>query len=326
MTVGCQRIFNTTITRENALKYWWAGNNSSIAKHLDQVMKTMNKEHRNKFAVALPSWTWRFVPHLFITPQHNHVVEGKEDRLIYDAAFQHDAASVPINMMTEDASDVELPCNFGDVKHRLHRRLYNLQTTYPNTDLIIHANDVMGACSYIISSTLFLQLALTFGSDFSPASWEVLRRIIKILAESMFRDSSLREKHKETLDKLMWQNSLGSTKAKFVTTTPDSKNRGVCDATGKDVDTPHDMFVDDDLYANVCASEHALSKRARSASRPSSRCSDTRIWPPDITQSRGIILVRCQSTGATGRWGRTLTPGGWPPEPPTATPGRPLPS
>ena len=69
-----------------ALKYWWAGNNPSTAKHLDQVMKTMNKEHRNKFVVALPSWTWRFVPHLFITPQHNHVVEGKKDRLIYDAA------------------------------------------------------------------------------------------------------------------------------------------------------------------------------------------------------------------------------------------------
>ena len=135
-----------------------------------------------------------------------------------------------------------------------------------------------------------------------------------------------REKYRETLHKLVWQSSLGSTKAKFVAATPNSKNRGVRDATGKDVDTPHDMFVDDDLYANVCASEHALSKRARSASRPSSRCSDTRIWPPDITQSRGIILVRCQSTGATGRWGRTLTPGGWPPEPPTATPGRPLPS
>ena len=218
MMVGCPRIFNTTITRENVLKYWRAGNNPSITKHLDQVMKTMNKEHRNKFVIALPSWTWRFVPHLFITPQHNHVVEGKKDRLIYDAAFQHDVASVPINMMTEDASEVQLPCKFGDVKQRLYRRLYNLRITYPDTDLAIHVNDVkscfrqlkhhpdvMGAFLYISSSTLFLQLALMFGSDFNPVSWEVLQRIIEILVESMFRDSSLREKHRETLDKLMWQ-------------------------------------------------------------------------------------------------------------------------
>ena len=110
----------------------------------------------------------------------------------------------------------------------------------------------MGAFSYIVSDTLSLQCALTFGSDFSPASWEVLRRIIKILAESIFRDSSLRDKLRQILDKLVWQNSLGSTKAKFVVATPDSKNRGVQDATGRDVDTPHKMFVDDDLYADVC--------------------------------------------------------------------------
>ena len=32
VTVGCPRIFNTTITRENALKYWRARNNLSIKK------------------------------------------------------------------------------------------------------------------------------------------------------------------------------------------------------------------------------------------------------------------------------------------------------
>ena len=169
MTVGCPRVFNVTITRENALKYWRAGNNPSIAKNAVDVLKTMNKEHKNKFVIALPSWTWRFIPHLFITPQHNHVVAGKKDRLIYDAAFQHDAESVPVNMMTEDASKVELPCKFGDVKLRLYKRLYNLRITYPDRDLVVHANDVkscfrqlkhhpdvMGVFSYIISATLFL--------------------------------------------------------------------------------------------------------------------------------------------------------------------------
>ena len=103
----------------------------------------------------------------------------------------------------------------GIVKQHLYQRLYNLRITYPDKDLVIHANDVkscfcqlkhhpdvMGAFSYIISNTLFLQCALTFGSDFSPASWEVLRQIIKVLTEFMFMDTSLRDKHRAILDRV----------------------------------------------------------------------------------------------------------------------------
>ena len=268
MDTGCPRIFNTTITRENALKYWRAGNNPSIGKKLAQVMKTMNKEHRNKFVIAIPSWTWRFIPHLFITPQHNHERKGHKDRLIYDAAYMHDADSIPINMMTEDASRTELRCDFGKVKSRLYKRIYNLRITYPKLDLVVHANDVkscfrqlkhhpdvMGAFSYIIQDILFLQCALTFGSDFSPASWEVLRRIIEALAEALFEDETLRAKHKHRLEKLVWQRSLGSSKAKLTPAKADSINKGVLDSDRKPVKTPHDMFVDDDLYAEVSVKE-----------------------------------------------------------------------
>ena len=55
MTVRCPHIFNATITHENALKYWRAGNNLSINRKLEHVIKTMNKEHKHKFVVALPS-------------------------------------------------------------------------------------------------------------------------------------------------------------------------------------------------------------------------------------------------------------------------------
>ena len=113
--------------------------------------------------------------------------------------YMHDRDSIPINAMTEDAGRTELKCDFGKVKLRLYRRIYNLRITYPAKDIVIHANDVkscfrqlkhhpdvMGAFSYIISKTLFLQCALTFGSDLSPASWEVIRQIIEILVESLF--------------------------------------------------------------------------------------------------------------------------------------------
>ena len=51
----------------------------------------------------------------------------------------------------------------------------------------------MGAFSYIIADTLYLSCGLTFGSDFSPQSWEVCRRIAEQLATSLFDDDSLVE-------------------------------------------------------------------------------------------------------------------------------------
>ena len=73
----------------------------------------------------------------------------------------------------------------------------------------------MGAFSYILGNYLFLQCGLTFGSDFSPANWEVVRRIAEQLAESLFSDTSLRQKHRKYLDRLVWKKDLGSKGAKF---------------------------------------------------------------------------------------------------------------
>ena len=184
--------------------------------------------------------------------------------MIFDAKYMHTPNSISVNMMTEDASQTELHCNFGLVKLRLYTRLYNLRITYPFLDLFLHANDVkscfrqlkhhpdvMSAFSFIISDTLFLQCALTFGSDFSPASWEVLRRIIEQLAEALFDDDTLIAKHRQILDQMHWQRSLCSPKAKFIAATSCAINTGVLDAAGNPISTPHDMFVDDDVYADV---------------------------------------------------------------------------
>ena len=133
--------------------------------------------------------------------------------MIYDAAYQHTRDSVSINMMTEDASVNELHCDFGTAKTRLYRKIYNLRITHPTLDIIIHANDVnscfrqlkhhpdcLGLFSFINDDLLYLQCGLTFGSDFSPASWEVLRRIIEIVAEHLFTDDTLCVKHRKYLN------------------------------------------------------------------------------------------------------------------------------
>jgi len=60
----------------------------------------------------------------------------------------------------------------------------------------------MGDFSYILGGFLFLQCGLTFGSDFSPANWEVVRHNAEQLAKRKFDDKSLRNKHRQYLDRL----------------------------------------------------------------------------------------------------------------------------
>ena len=262
MTVGCPAVFNAESSRENSLNYWRAGNNKSIAQNIDAVMKTMNKEERNKFVVPLSAWTWRFIKNLHYIPQHLLILPPKKDRQISDSSMRYDETSISVNMMT--SVETELDCEFGTALIRVLQRVWNLRITYPDRDIVIHANDVkscfrqlkhhpdvMGAFSYILGDFLFLQIGQSFGATFSPANWEVVRRVAEQLAEGLFADKSLRTKHRKYLDRLRFHKKNGSTRAKFVPAKACNKNTGVRDDNGDDVNTPHALFVDDDLYADI---------------------------------------------------------------------------
>ena len=148
--------------------------------------------------------------------------------------------------------ETELDCEFGTALTRVLQRVWNLRITYPDRDIVIHANDVkscfrqlkhhpdvMGAFSYILGDFLFLQIGQSFGATFSPANWEVVRRVAEQLAEGLFADKSLRTKHRKYLDRLRFHKKNGSTRAKFVPAKACSKNTGVRDDNGNDVNTPH---------------------------------------------------------------------------------------
>ena len=263
-TVGCPNHFSVETSRDNALLHWRQGNHPSVKKELVNVLNTMAKEHRNRFNMPLPNYIARYVPHLFLTPQHALTSPGKAMRLIFDAAKRFTAESTPINMMTSTRLGTEMLCLYGDTFVQLLERIYDLRITYPLLDIILHANDVkscfkqlklhpdiMPAFSIIIADFLFLQSALPFGTDFSPQNWEPVRRLIEILAEKLFSDKSLVAKHRKYLDKLHWEPSLGKCTVPFVPAKACSQRVGVLDANGIPVPTPQRLFVDDSVYADI---------------------------------------------------------------------------
>ena len=261
---GCPSHFVAECSRENALLYLHMRNGPTIARKLDQVRKTMNKEDKNNFVIPLPSWLAPVVPHLFFTPQHILEKPGKKDRQIFDGSKRYTATSRCLNMMTSTHLGVEDECLFGTVRERIWMRAYNLRITYPSTEIIVHANDVkscfrqlklhpdcMGAFSYLIANQLFLSCGLPFGTDFSPQNWEPLRRILERLAQSLFHDDTLRDKHRKYLDLLVFDQALGKGSQQFARAVPDQLNPGVLDSQGYPVPTPHDYYVDDGVYTEV---------------------------------------------------------------------------
>ncbi len=266
MELGAPAYFVAESTRENAMVHWRRGNHASVEQNIDKVLTAMNKLEKHGFVIPIPSWLARFIPHLFFTPTHLMFRPGKDPRFIYDASRRFTPTSVPINRMTSTHLGVEFDCEYGTVFQRLMIRIYNLRITYPKQDIIIHANDVkscfrqmkhhpdvMGAFGYIIADLLYLSCALTFGSDFSPQTWDLPRRIAEQLGTQLFHNKSLVAKHRSRLDQLKWSKKLGKGKASdFVPAHADERFKGVLDeVTGELTPTPHHLFVDDDLYAEL---------------------------------------------------------------------------
>ena len=226
-------------------------------------MNTMAKEHRNRYNMPLPIYMARYLPHCFITPQHMLVKNDKE-RLIFDAAKRFTAESVPINMMTSTKLGTELPCLYGTTLRDLLERIYDLRISFPDRELVIHANDVkscfrqlklhpdiMPTFSIMVADFLFLQAALPFGVDFSPQSWEICRRIIEVLAERLFKDTNLRDKHRKYLDRIKFSPHLRKRLRKVTPAKQCRQRRGVRTASGTLKPTPHRLFVDDAIYVDI---------------------------------------------------------------------------
>ena len=98
----------------------------------------------------------------------------------------------------------------------------------------------------------FLPTGGTFGSTTSPSEYEPFAQARAYLAEYLSRDESLVEKHKDILDLVDFVEDDNPDPSVFVQAIADKINNGVFDKVlGRDVNTPHNPFVDDTLMAEI---------------------------------------------------------------------------
>ena len=155
--------------------------------------------------------------------------------------------------------------NFGDAFMRHLIRIWNLRITHPYEDILIWDDDVSGAYripkynpaiagafSYALLNYFFLPTGGTFGSSTSPQEYELFAQARAFLAEYLPRDQTLVLKHQDILSLVEFVKDDNPDPIVFVQAIADGIHKGVFDELlGRDVDTPHNPFVDDTLMADI---------------------------------------------------------------------------
>ena len=157
-------------------------------------MALINKEEKNRFLFALPTWFTRFIPHLHLIPQALVISPGKNDRLIFDGSFAINADSEYVNNWTNKVNEPPLVFPASFIKHLT--RIYNLRITYPSEDILLWDDDVSSAFRWIklhpdiasvfafaVDKFMFIPTGQTFGSNTSPSNWEVLAQARTLIGE-----------------------------------------------------------------------------------------------------------------------------------------------
>ena len=263
LTVGCPAYFNAESSNENFKLFFQHGNHSTIATNIAKVMKTINKETQHCYVIPFPRWLARLCPNIHLTPQGLLIKAGKKDRMIWDGSFLPTWYATCINMMQDPSKSPDI--HFGTAFMRHLVRIWNLRITHPHKEIYVWDDDVSGAYrvpkyhpnvagafAYAILNFLFLPTGGTFGSNTSPQEYEPFARARAFLAEHLSRDESLVLKHLNILSLVEFDEETDPTSVSYVQATADALHQGVYNSTlGRDVNTPHNPFVDDTLMADI---------------------------------------------------------------------------
>ena len=111
---------------------------------------------------------------------------------------------------------------------------------------------VSGTFSYALLNYFFLSTGDTFGSSTSPHEYEPFIRTRAFLAEYLSRDHTLVLKHQDILSLVKFVKDDNPDPAVFVQAIADGIHKGLFnELPGRDVNTPHNPFVDNTLMADI---------------------------------------------------------------------------
>jgi hypothetical protein len=262
MQFGAPAKFNEHGTRQQFLEYRDYGNHMLLTSNLTAFQQAMNKEDKRNYILTFPAYLKDYIPDLWLTPNGLIQIPSKKDRPIFDASFLLHAYSRVYNNLV--SNDDEPTIIFGNAWTNFLRSIYNLRITHPDKEIYLMDDDVVAAFrqvkyhpnvisakAYSAGRYLFVPTGSTFSDKSSPPGFEPFAQARMALAK--YLDSNGAQSvpaYEEYLDAVQFADLPNET-VTFVQACPDCFNPSVLDSNGDPLPTEYNMYVDDNLYAQV---------------------------------------------------------------------------
>ncbi len=183
----------------------------------------MNTDGRYSHLVSMDTLICKLSPYLHQTMQSIIIIDGKNNRIVWDGSTVTRPTDIVMNQVTPVAQ--EAPVTFGHVKSQIYIDIYNTCNSYPTATILlglanvkacfqfprIHT-DLTRAFGFIADKMYNLATAMVFGSTASASSWEAFRQAIKAFTKVFANRLNLVIRYKKFMDMLKWEEIDPSTK------------------------------------------------------------------------------------------------------------------
>jgi hypothetical protein len=183
---GIPNLLSADVPYAEFHQYAKRGNQKNVAQHPDLVVKAVVKEDARDLSLVVDSQLAPFVPHLGLialgiaTPKH------KKPRIYRHGSLALDEKTQPINIIVDIVlSEPEI--RYATVLKEHLAYLWRLAGTFPGEPIDGYDDDISGAFpqrifhpdtaranASIYGQWLIIAIAMHFGGNFCPSSWEPL--------------------------------------------------------------------------------------------------------------------------------------------------------
>ena len=210
---GVPNLLNTEIPSEEMASLITTNNLPMVAKKTELVNKAILKEERNHLSMVFSKHLAYFTPNLGIIKLGILDKKHKKPRMYRHGSYVTAASTNPINTLV-DCKLSEPGICYATILKKHTGFLWRIACTYPGCTIDSYDDDVSGAfpqCTHhpdvargnasIHGNKLIVSVALHFGGNYGPHSWEPPARARCFLAQWMYLNTDYQEAmNKEALD------------------------------------------------------------------------------------------------------------------------------
>ena len=210
---GIPNLLNTELPSEEVASLLTTNNLPIVAKKPELVNKAILKEERNQLSLVFSKHLAYFTLNLGIIKLGILDKKHKKPRMYRHGSYLSEASTNPINILV-DCELSEPAIGYVTVLKEHAAYLWRIAATYPSCTIDLYNDDVSGAfpqCTHnpdiargntsMHGNKMIVSVALHFGGNYGPHSWEPPARARCFLAQLMYLNTDYQEEmNKEALD------------------------------------------------------------------------------------------------------------------------------